>query len=617
MDQSGIFAHHHAASFESSADKVDYGFDYHLGHDASLTHGLDALGTCNNTENACLDQRCFDHYGKASSTPNTALDLGIDINSDAPSSPRQRASYGHSHPHHQKASARSTCVAGTANMNPDPKSVRGAHRQRQKRKRQAAPVSQPHDLHQSHHVHQMRSPQVFHHAHSQSIEPMTALQAFAQTPQLNFHHTDFHAPPTHFQQPLNSPDCVDCFNPTWVTNMMDPAANCMSMQWPPYGGAASAACSSACDDVNCWTRCEEGVDDQCCYDDCCAQLDMSHAACCFEPTCASLEPCLDSSCQEASIPCTDANCMGTPASVSVTTPSAEPEPIVNALVSPVEPGREITPDAFDQSAIGHFAQGFSNDLNSAHGFTNDLSPTISQSLDHQLTQNHASQGANEASGFAMPAFPSASKSKPVDEQPTTDNAEHLCRWLCLDGIACGQKFASNKELQDHCKSDHVKNLKKGPNGFCCTWWGCARPGPFSQKSKLERHMQTHTGFKPVKCDICGIYLSAKQSLEQHMRTHSGEKPWKCEYPGCTQSFKQQSALTMHMRTHTGEKPLVCEVCGKRFGESSNLSKHRRTHNIRGNHVCKICQKDFHRLDQLRRHMQTHAPDGGRKGSKSS
>jgi uncharacterized Zn-finger protein len=49
--------------------------------------------------------------------------------------------------------------------------------------------------------------------------------------------------------------------------------------------------------------------------------------------------------------------------------------------------------------------------------------------------------------------------------------------------------------------------------------------------------------KPVKCDICGIYLSAKQSLEQHMRTHSGEKPWKCEYPGCTQSFKQQSALS--------------------------------------------------------------------------
>jgi uncharacterized Zn-finger protein len=108
-------------------------------------------------------------------------------------------------------------------------------------------------------------------------------------------------------------------------------------------------------------------------------------------------------------------------------------------------------------------------------------------------------------------------------------------------------------------------LNKGENGFCCTWYGCIRPGPFSQKSKLERHMQTHTGCelypsarmplyiskyvlipmvdKPVKCEICGIMLSAKQSLEQHMRTHSGEKPWKCEHPGCDARFKQQSALS--------------------------------------------------------------------------
>lgn len=181
----------------------------------------------------------------------------------------------------------------------------------------------------------------------------------------------------------------------------------------------------------------------------------------------------------------------------------------------------------------------------------------------------------------------------------------ICHWKIADGKICGMQFKDANDLHTHTKNDHLKVMTRQHPGFRCQWDNCTRTNVFGQKSKLERHIQTHTGYKPVKCSVCGLQLSAKQSLDQHMRVHTGEKPWKCKFPGCTHAFKQQSALTMHERTHTGYKPLVCDICGKTFGESSNLSKHRRTHNNRGSHVCIICNKDFHRLDQLRRHMHSN------------
>ncbi|KAL7900037.1 hypothetical protein HDV63DRAFT_393336 [Trichoderma sp. SZMC 28014] len=126
---------------------------------------------------------------------------------------------------------------------------------------------------------------------------------------------------------------------------------------------------------------------------------------------------------------------------------------------------------------------------------------------------------------------------------TETDVDCICQWTMAGNKICGMRFKDANDLHTHTKNDHLKDMTRQHPGFRCHWHDCTRTNVFGQKSKLERHIQTHTGYKPVKCSVCGLQLSAKQSLDQHMRTHTGEKPWKCKYPGCEHAFKQQSALS--------------------------------------------------------------------------
>ncbi|TLD23125.1 hypothetical protein PspLS_07536, partial [Pyricularia sp. CBS 133598] len=206
------------------------------------------------------------------------------------------------------------------------------------------------------------------------------------------------------------------------------------------------------------------------------------------------------------------------------------------------------------------------------------------------------------------------------EQPPHPNT---CLWLDDMGIPCGHIFEDAAQLNRHVIEDHLRYLQKEHNEYLCRWMGCKRQCKtekkgFPQKSKIERHLQTHTGDRPFSCPHCPDMFSAKQALEQHILIHKQEKPLKCNFPGCNKSFRQQSARTMHMRVHTKERPLKCNLCDRTFSESSNLAKHRRTHAAEGSFHCDFpgCKKTFHRQDQLRRHLKTHAKKVARKASVS-
>lgn len=74
-----------------------------------------------------------------------------------------------------------------------------------------------------------------------------------------------------------------------------------------------------------------------------------------------------------------------------------------------------------------------------------------------------------------------------------------CEWQQVDAQGnihtCGSVFQSSTDLQQHAKDDHINALRK-KTGYHCHWAGCTRRDkPFSQKGKVERHLQTHTGCK--------------------------------------------------------------------------------------------------------------------------
>lgn len=292
-------------------------------------------------------------------------------------------------------------------------------------------------------------------------------------------------------------------------------------------------------------------------------------------------------------------------------------PCINTgnLVPTLDTVLEEPQTSFNTHTSGLFSFNFAND---------SIKPrAISTSVSSGTNASVRTSPMPTPDTIATPPPPGDGNSKLSIFQKTTEASEGEVEGMQIDqddayqcfwkdpgsGKVCLKHFNDSEELDAHCRRDHVKSMQRVDGGYPCMWQHCKREhGSFSQRGKLNRHLQVHTGLKPTECPVCGVKLSAKQALDQHMRLHTNECPYVCDWPDCNRVFKQRSALTMHYRTHTGEKPLKCDVCGAMFRESSNLTKHRRIHNDKGMYECDICKRDFNRLDQLRRHLNSNHKD---------
>lgn len=82
-----------------------------------------------------------------------------------------------------------------------------------------------------------------------------------------------------------------------------------------------------------------------------------------------------------------------------------------------------------------------------------------------------------------------------------DSGSSVCLWG-QGASKCGMVFENPEELEMHVQTEHVENMAKADGGYVCAWADCGRRHkPFAQKSKVKRHMLTHTQCK------CGALAS--------------------------------------------------------------------------------------------------------------
>lgn len=91
---------------------------------------------------------------------------------------------------------------------------------------------------------------------------------------------------------------------------------------------------------------------------------------------------------------------------------------------------------------------------------------------------------------------------------------------------------------------------------------------------LLAHTRTHTGGKPLQCQMCEKKLASKYSLNIHMRTHANEFAFQCAR--CLIGFDLEAEKNEHEK-YCKCKVYQCNLCKYRTFYKQHFDGHMRTH----------------------------------------